>query len=37
MGCKWDKAMYFGSAKSLDKGGWENYNIDDTSLKRIGY
>ena len=32
MGCKWDKAMYFGSAKSLDKGGWENYNIDDTSL-----
>jgi hypothetical protein len=32
MGCKWVKDMYFGSGKSLDKGGWENYSIEDTSL-----
>jgi phage/plasmid-associated DNA primase len=32
MGCKWVRDMYFGSVKSLDKGGWENYSIEDTSL-----
>ena len=32
MGCKWVKDMYFGSAKSLDKGGWEGVKIEDTTL-----
>jgi len=32
MGYKWNKDMYFGSAKSLDKGGWEGIKIEDTSL-----
>jgi phage/plasmid-associated DNA primase len=32
MGCKWEKSMYFGSVKTTDKGGWENYKIQDTSM-----
>ena len=32
MNCTWVKDMYFGSTKSLDKGGWEGVKIDDTSL-----
>ena len=32
MGCKWEKDLYFGSTKSLDKGGWIGIKIENTSL-----
>ena len=32
MGCMWRRDLYFGSTKSIDKGGWVGFKIEDTSL-----